>query len=336
VTQGNGGPSTTFRHAGHAITTFHFDWSDSRAPDQTGVHVHAPGLDPGVTQFAGGAAHARGAGRAALSAPPGQDRLSLHSGGNAGSTVTGMKDSNEPASRREAETNMPFEIDPASVRTEYELLHLLRRLISRYGFAHFMIARLPLADEQRFSERLVLSNWPAELVRQYDAGETFQTSELVERLRQTKLPVTGGPELMEPAGKGAGKAAVFRLPPHTGMGHFAVLLHTTYGEPFVAVLSGTRDEPAGAERATLYLALLQLFECLERTFDAGSGAREKLSSREVECLRWAAAGKSSDEIAIILGISAYTVSSYFKSATRKLDAVNRMQAIARAMRMKLI
>ena len=69
---------------------------------------------------------------------------------------------------------------------------------------------------------------------------------------------------------------------------------------------------------------------------SGSGAREKLSSREVECLRWAAAGKSSDEIAIILGISAYTVSSYFKSATRKLDAVNRMQAIARAMRMKLI
>ncbi|RVI13089.1 LuxR family transcriptional regulator, partial [Sinorhizobium meliloti] len=32
-----------------------------------------------------------------------------------------MKDSNEPASRREAEANMPFEIDPASVRTEYEL-----------------------------------------------------------------------------------------------------------------------------------------------------------------------------------------------------------------------
>ncbi|WP_164843757.1 helix-turn-helix transcriptional regulator [Sinorhizobium meliloti] len=309
---------------------------DSEAPDQTGVHVYAPGINGGVTKFAGGAAHVCGAGQGGRFQPPGQDRFSLHSGGNAGSTVTGMKDSNEPASRREAEANMPFEIDPASVRTEYELLHLMRRLISRYGFAHFMIARLPLADEQRFSERLVLSNWPAELVQQYDAGETFQTSELVERLRQTKLPVTGGPELMEPAGKGAGKAAFIRLPPHAGMGHFAVLLHTTYGEPFVAVLSGTRDETAGAERATLYLALLQLFECLERTFDAGSGAREKLSSREVECLRWAAAGKSSDEIAIILGISAYTVSSYFKSATRKLDAVNRMQAIARAMRMKLI
>jgi DNA-binding CsgD family transcriptional regulator len=248
-----------------------------------------------------------------------------------------MTESNEPALRSEADAGTLFGIDPASVRTEYELLHLMRQLIARYDFAHFVIARLPLADKQRFSERLVLSNWPAELVRRYDASEIFQTSVLAERLRQTKLPVFGGGELLEPAGKGAGEAAVRSLQLHPALArHFAVLLHTTYGEPFVAVLSGTRDEPVGAERATLYLTLVELFECLERTFDAGTMAREKLSSREIECLRWAAAGKSSDEIAIILGISAYTVSSYFKSATRKLDAVNRMQAIARAMRMKLI
>ena len=81
---------------------------------------------------------------------------------------------------------------------------------------------------------------------------------------------------------------------------------------------------------------MQLFECLEKTCSTGGSARDKLSSREIECLRWAAAGKSSDEIAIILGISVYTVSSYFTSATRKLEAVNRMQAIACAMRLKLI
>ncbi|HXV29331.1 MAG TPA: LuxR C-terminal-related transcriptional regulator [Sinorhizobium sp.] len=231
---------------------------------------------------------------------------------------------------------MPFDIDPASVRTEYEILHLMRRLIKRYGFSHFMIARLPMAEEQRFSECLVLSNWPAELVRKYDASAIFEASALIERLRRTKLPVAGGAELLRPAGKGAERAAIRELQPHPEMTrHFALLLHTTSGEPFVAMLSGNRKEPAGAERAMIYLALVQLFECLERTFDAGA-TREKLSSREIECLRWAAAGKSSDEIAIILGISAYTVASYFKSAARKLDAVNRMQAIARAMRLKLI
>ncbi|WP_457587269.1 helix-turn-helix transcriptional regulator [Ensifer canadensis] len=249
-----------------------------------------------------------------------------------------MKESNEPALLREAETaDLISEIDTAAVRTEYELLHLLRRLIARYGFGHFMIARLPLAEQQRFSERLVLSNWPSELVRQYDACETFQSSVLVERLRNTKLPVVGGAELLDVAGKPVDEAMVHRLLSHPEMArHFAVQLHTSSGDPFVAMLSGRREAPVGVEQATLYLSLVQLFECLERTFDTGSSAREKLSSREIECLRWAAAGKSSDEIAIILGISTYTVSSYFKSATRKLDAVNRMQAIARAMRLKLI
>ncbi|MDK1490511.1 LuxR C-terminal-related transcriptional regulator [Sinorhizobium sp. 7-81] len=248
-----------------------------------------------------------------------------------------MKESSEPASRREADDDMLSEFDPASVRTEYELLHLMRRLIARYRFSRFMIARLPLAEQQRFSERLVLSNWPAELVRQYDASGAFQASLLVERLRQTKLPVVGGAELLDVARKDGEAMSVRHLQAHPDMTrHFSLLLHTTYGEPFVVMLSGTREEPVGTECAMLYLTLVQLFECLERTFDTGSAVREKLSSREIECLRWAAAGKSSDEIAIILGISAYTVSSYFKSATRKLDAVNRMQAIARAMRMKLI
>lgn len=249
-----------------------------------------------------------------------------------------MKELKEPALLRKAETADLFsDIDTAAVRTEYELLHLMRRLIVHYGFGHFMIARMPFAEQQRFSERLVLSNWPSEFVRQYDAFEAFQSSLLVERLRHTKLPVTGGPELLDVAARPANDAMVRRLLAHPDMArHFAVLLHTSNGDPFVLMLSGRRETPEGVECATLYLTLVQLFECLERTFDTGNAAREKLSSREVECLRWAAAGKSSDEIGIILGISAYTVSSYFKSATRKLDAVNRMQAIARAMRLKLI
>ncbi|ASY64157.1 hypothetical protein SJ05684_c27260 [Sinorhizobium sojae CCBAU 05684] len=248
-----------------------------------------------------------------------------------------MKEANEPALQREADADLFFDIDPASVQTEYEILQLMRQLVTRYGYAHFLIARLPMAEEQRFSERLVLSNWPAELVRQYDAEQIFPASGLVERLRRTKLPIAGGPELLEETGKGRGMGAIRQLQPHPEMvRHFAVLLHTTSGEPFLAMLSGKREEPRGGEKAMIYLALVQLFECLERTFDAGQPAREKLSSREIECLRWAAAGKSSDEIAIILGISAYTVASYFKSAARKLDAVNRVQAIARAIRMKLI
>ncbi|WP_075291352.1 helix-turn-helix transcriptional regulator [Pararhizobium arenae] len=219
-----------------------------------------------------------------------------------------------------------------SVQTEYEVLHLMRQCAAQFGFNNFMIVRFPIGEHQRFAERLVLSNWPSDLVRRYDLAGCFGLSPLVDRLRQTKLPMFSATDALMQAEGGDRAELAWEGMDNT----FAVHLHTTYGESYIATLSGTRAAPDESETANIFMALVKLFECLERTFEAGSSARDKLSAREIECLRWAAAGKSSDEIAIILGISAYTVSSYFKTATRKLDAVNRMQAIARAMRLKLI
>lgn len=220
----------------------------------------------------------------------------------------------------------------STVQTEYEVLHLMRQCAAQFGFSNFMIARFPIGEHQRFAERLVLSNWASDLVRRYDQAACFANCRLVERLRSTKLPVFAATDELMTAARGETADLGWEGMDNT----FALHLHTTYGESFIATLSGARSAPDQSETAVIYLALVGLFECLERTFEAGASARDKLSAREIECLRWAAAGKSSDEIAIILGISAYTVSSYFKTATRKLDAVNRMQAIARAMRLKLI
>lgn len=239
-----------------------------------------------------------------------------------------MKNPEKLALRGEAYADFLFGMPSTVIQTEYEVLHLMRQCAAQFGFSHFMIARMPFGEQQRFAERLVLSSWAAELVRQYDAAGLFHSSVLVERLRQTKLPVFGEATLLlgdDPAMAQPGMAQVF-----------AITLHTTYGEPFIAMLFGGRSEPDRAEAAELCFVLLRLFEALERTFEAGISVRDRLSAREIECLRWAAAGKSSDEIATILGISVYTVSSYFKTAAKKLDSVNRMQAIARAMRLKLI
>lgn len=56
----------------------------------------------------------------------------------------------------------------------------------------------------------------------------------------------------------------------------------------------------------------------------------QLSRREVECLRWAAAGKTNDEIAIILGLKRTTIRFHIRTAAQKLDAVNRDQALFKA------
>lgn len=225
-----------------------------------------------------------------------------------------------------------------SVQTDYEALQLLRRCANHFGFSHFLVARFPDAEKHRFSERLLVSNWSSELVRTYDELDVFHLSRLVAEVAATKRPVHGNHELLAPkdAEQTACHGAAELAARHGLARSVAFLLHSTSGEPFLVVFSGNRVRLEAEELAGLYFGSVQLFECLEQTFSPASVSREKLSSREIECLRWAAAGKSSDEIAIILGISTYTVSSYFKTATKKLGAVNRMQAIASAMRLKLI
>ena len=55
-----------------------------------------------------------------------------------------------------------------------------------------------------------------------------------------------------------------------------------------------------------------------------------LSPREKEILLWAADGKTSDEIAIILGLSRDSVNFHHKTIKKKTGTTNRAQAIAHA------
>lgn len=62
----------------------------------------------------------------------------------------------------------------------------------------------------------------------------------------------------------------------------------------------------------------------------------ELTPRETECLKWAAAGKTTWETGVILGVADKTVEFHMDRARVKLGAVNKVQAVARAVRQKLI
>ncbi|WP_293374615.1 helix-turn-helix transcriptional regulator [Phenylobacterium sp. SCN 70-31] len=66
--------------------------------------------------------------------------------------------------------------------------------------------------------------------------------------------------------------------------------------------------------------------------DAASG----LSPRQIECLRLAAAGKTSIEIAATLGLSSRTVDQYVGEACERLKVRNRVQAVAKAVSLGLL
>ena len=61
-----------------------------------------------------------------------------------------------------------------------------------------------------------------------------------------------------------------------------------------------------------------------------------VSKREIECLRLTANGLTSDEIAAALGLSVHTANQYLTNSTHKLNAVNRIHAVAKALRSGLI
>lgn len=62
----------------------------------------------------------------------------------------------------------------------------------------------------------------------------------------------------------------------------------------------------------------------------------QLSARERAILRWTAAGKTSSETAAILGISGRTVAFHITNILFKLDAINKTQAVAKAVMLDLL
>lgn len=66
--------------------------------------------------------------------------------------------------------------------------------------------------------------------------------------------------------------------------------------------------------------------CRAQRLPAGS----RLSKREVECLRWAAIGKTDFEISMIMERSRATVRFHIHNASMKLNAVNRSQTVFKA------
>ena len=62
----------------------------------------------------------------------------------------------------------------------------------------------------------------------------------------------------------------------------------------------------------------------------------RLSPRELSCLHWAAQGKTSVEIGLILGISSHTVNFHILNASRRLGVYGRQAAITAAWRAGLL
>ncbi|MBH0114515.1 helix-turn-helix transcriptional regulator [Novosphingobium sp. YJ-S2-02] len=118
----------------------------------------------------------------------------------------------------------------------------------------------------------------------------------------------------------------------------AVPVHLPFGQ-----IGAVSFNPLDKEKTDLSAEFLELSDALglyARTFIAtyvqvmGSTQalppESRLSKREVECLRWAAIGKTDLEISMIMSRSRATVRFHIHNAATKLNAVNRSQTVFKA------
>ena len=115
----------------------------------------------------------------------------------------------------------------------------------------------------------------------------------------------------------------------------AVPLHTVSGKRYCLILFGCTAQPDHEKLALIGLDAALVFQ---RYFDVilSLDSVSGLNDREIQIIRWTSEGKTSAEIAIILGLSEHTVNSYIAAVLRKLHVVNRAQMVACAIRNGLI
>ncbi|MBX9456692.1 MAG: LuxR family transcriptional regulator [Rhizobium sp.] len=224
----------------------------------------------------------------------------------------------------------------SALATQYDIVRSLRKVTELYRLRAFLVTRLPGSTNTSLQSTSVVSSWPTELMARYDQAALMTGSAVLHRLRSSCIPF--GVDLCEAAAatgqRGAELLAMFKA---HNMQRFVVFpVSDPDGQRGTVSFYGDRALLDGQEMMELSLLSIHVFDRLYQIARSDHRPGEGLTDREIDCLNWTAAGKTSAEISEILGLSEHTVNHYLNRATRKLDTVNRTQAVAKALRTGII
>jgi DNA-binding CsgD family transcriptional regulator len=115
-------------------------------------------------------------------------------------------------------------------------------------------------------------------------------------------------------------------------------LHGREGAGSFLCISGSRVPRSSRTELVLDTVMPHLHQCLRRVIAPGCSGQgqEELTPRELEVLKWIASGKCTWDISVLLGISERTVNFHAGNIVRKLDASNRVHAVAIAVESGLV
>ncbi|TPI16850.1 helix-turn-helix transcriptional regulator [Mesorhizobium sp. B4-1-3] len=121
-----------------------------------------------------------------------------------------------------------------------------------------------------------------------------------------------------------------------GTNGIAFPVHADRGQCGLVVFLGTEIALSDDTLCEIHARSFELFAAVARIRPSDTGRMRTISKRELECLKLTANGNTSEEIAKLLKLSVHTANQYLTQSTQKLNAVNRNQAVAKALRLGLI
>lgn len=214
---------------------------------------------------------------------------------------------------------------------------LLKSFAGELGYKYYLLANMPFERDASFEDCTRLTNWPLETSSAYSKSEMFFGSGVVSHFRRSVLPLSGGSQMFGTEKDPMGRARAGKLLGSHGIqATFAFTLHNSDRQQYLFAFSRRGPSPETIGGDDTLSRGMKILDTLRGTKTPMAEAASQLSQRERECLEWCAMGKTADETAIIMKLSAHTVESYIRTAMKKLGAVNRMQAVARAIRLNAI
>lgn len=212
----------------------------------------------------------------------------------------------------------------ASLALRRDTVSAMELLVSYAGASHFLLAREDQLKEAGLNF-VVSSDWPFDLVRRLSQDlfdNQTRISEMEKCLSLLKPRVINFPEDVNiPAGIDSRYCYLTVC-----VGRVRYMLLVMFPENAVPSDDRLRE-----------IALLSgYFASTAICVEAKESRDVELTERELECLFWIAEGKTSDEMATILGISRNTINNYITSVMRKTGTKTRSEAIAHAVRNNLV
>jgi DNA-binding CsgD family transcriptional regulator len=218
--------------------------------------------------------------------------------------------------------------DPADV------IEAVHRVLASGGAEFFCFNFLPQPDE-RFEDVLLASRLPAGWLALYIAENYVRDDPAIRHCRRTAQPFEWDAAPFDPV-REPRAADLVRQAKDFGLARGYMTPIPSASGSLGSVWVAGRLQLTQRIKAAIHLTSLYAFDRLRALKVPTCRNKSSLTTREREVLRWIACGKSAWEIGEILAISKRTVDEHTRAALRKLGAANRAQAVAIAMRDRII